>query len=361
MKSSLINLAVALMFLLGGQVVPATAQSPILPGQDTNAKKDEKKKVRNPLISDLTDPMKAFRDQGEAPGKKGSTEAVLQMTPGLGGDPLAGLSLPESELSPDLQTLLQFARNPTSQARYRAATSPPHPGSYFPDLSTLGTPMWAERPQRDGLGRITSLTDASGTHTTFSYGPKGFTGMKVDRRGPLNADRGSAGRLLRGNPQRGFFGQYPIFNNLQWGQVTGGDLQVNPLSNSTLGLHNSDGTRSFTTHDLLGRPIYRFDARGKISFNRYGPHGNLIGSIGSDGRLTLYNHDSLGRRNFAVDSSGNRILMDQDRFGSTILQTPDGNVMRTGGLYGPQKPMGEIGTGAPERKSRTEPENSSKG
>ena len=60
--------------------------------------------------------------------------------------------------------------------------------------------------------------------------------------------------------------------------------------------------------------------------------------------MTLFGHDAQGRRNYAVDSTGSRILLDQDRKGSAVIRTPDGKVLKTGGDFGALKPMG-ISTG----------------
>jgi YD repeat-containing protein len=243
------------------------------------------------------------------------------------------------EISPDLLMLLEMSRSPTSQARYRAQNAPPHPGTFFQDVSTLGIGRWAERPQRDGLGRITAMTDASGNRSTFRYGARGFEGMHLEPRGPLDPRWGQTGLLLRKNPARGFFSKRPIFNDPQDESRIEGGRWVSPLSNATQSVHSPMGGRFFTRYDVLGRPMYSFDASGKLSFNRYGPHGNLIGTYNARGKLTLFGHDTRGRRNFAVDSSGSRILLDQDRKGGAVIRTPDGKVIKTGGDFGDLKPQ----------------------
>jgi len=311
--------------------------------KDTSKKSDgqeEESRPRKSLISDLTDPMRAKRPGTGVKGDESSSESILRMTPGLGGDPLAGLGASGTKISPDLRMLLDISRSRSNQARYRAQHSPPHPGTYFQDISTLGLGRWAERPQRDGLGRITSMTDASGNRSNFRYGTGGFEGMSLEPRGPLNPRWGQTGLLLKENPERGFFAKRPVFNSQQDESGIEGRRWVSPLSNATQSAHSPEGGRFFTRYDVLGRPVYSFDASGKLSFNRYGPHGNLVGTYNAQGKLTLFGHDVRGRRNYAVDSTGSRILLDQNRGGSAVIRTPDGKVIKTGGDFGALKPRG---------------------
>jgi len=339
------------------EMPPANAPSiaPQDSAQNTDDKKQDKKdasdgkKDPRPLISDLTDPMRFIWPKREADEEGQPTpESVLRLVPGLGGDALAGLVESEVDLSPDVRMMLQYSRSPVNAARFRAAVAPHRWRDPSVLFSTSGVPAWAEREQRDEFGRITSMTDALGNRTRFSYDDKGFVGAEADPAGPVNPRWGNAGLLIQRNPQRGNFDERPIFDYDAWGfrAGRGGRLDVSPFANQTdSNLNPKTGSRSFTTYDLMGRPLYRYDGKGRLSFNRYGPGGQLLGTYDSSGQLTLFGHDSLGRRNFTVDSLGNRMLVDQDR-GNAVMRSSDGNVIRTNSMSSTIPTIGIFGKGA---------------
>ena len=263
--------------------------------------------------------------------------SLLEMVQGMGGDALAGLNESEEEnISTDLRMLLDFARSPANDARRRAATAPERDEHSFLLMSTSGFPNWSEKEERDAYGRITGLSDALGNRTRITYDQNGFVRADADPVGPLNTRLGDRGGLIQRNPQRGLFGERAVFDDASFPYRTrlGARLDTSPLSNVTQSQVNTTGGRSFTTYDLMGRPMYTYDSKGRLSFTRYSPWGQAVGTYNDKGQFTLYGHDTQGRRNFAVDARGNRILMDHDRDGHTVIRTADGKTTAIGSARG---------------------------
>jgi YD repeat-containing protein len=319
------------------------------------------KKDPRPLISDMTDPMRViWPKRATQPGETGQDQptptSVLRLVPGLGGDALNDLVESEVDLSPDVRMMLRYSRNPANAARFRAAVAPHRWRDPSVLFSTRGVRKWSEREQRDELGRITSMTDSLGNRTDIKYDDRGFAGAESDPAGPLNPRWGNAGRLIQRNPQRNSYQERPIFDYTPWEQRArkGARLEVSPFANRTeSNLNPRTGARSFTSYDLTGRPIYRYDGKGRLSFNRYGPGGQLLGTYDSTGRLTLFGHDRLGRRNFSADSVGNRMLVDQER-GNAVMRTGDGRVIRTNSMTSPIPTTGTFGQGFPKNLSEAQ-------
>jgi hypothetical protein len=295
-----------------------------------------------PRISDLTHPMRAKRvgKPAKADEPAAATESLLRMVPGLGGDALAGLSRSETELSPDVRMLIQFSRMPGSQARRRAAVALAQRQSRFFNTNTRGAPTWSERAQRDGAGRITSMRDAAGNRTRFRYDEQGMVRMDAEPVGPTNPKLGARAGSMR-NPQRGGLGTRPIFDykSFAYRGTSGARLHNTPLSHFTVSrFDDRTGGRSYTTHDVQGRPTIRVDSKGKISLNRYDSMGRMIGTYDGSGRLTITNHDELGRPNFGVDPFGNRAMLDGNRSGGMVLGTAQGSIFKAGGAFGQMNP-----------------------
>lgn len=318
-----------------------TRQKPQEKPQEKIPEKTPEKESAKPRISDLTNPMRAKRVGKQNKGdSESSPETLLRLVPGLGGDALTGLSSSEATLSPDVQMLIRFSRMPGSRAGRRAAVAMRQRNSRFFNLATTGAPTWAEREQRDGRGRITSMRGAGGNRVKFEYDDQGMVRMQAEAVGPHNPKLGDSAGSMR-NPQRGGLGTRPVFDNKSFAYrgTKGPRLGTSPLSHYTSSkFDDRTGGRSFTTHDVGGRPSIRIDSKGKITLNRYDSFGRLIGSYDANGKLTIINHDELGRPNFGVDPFGNRAMLDPNRMGGVILGTNNGEIYKGGGNYGQLKP-----------------------
>ncbi|MBN2490535.1 MAG: RHS repeat protein [Planctomycetes bacterium] len=357
MKPSL-QRALPVLLLLGAAVAAAAQErAPGAPDADRapeERRDGEPQDREKPTISDLTDPMRTLRPATGSTRKATAADDLLRLVPGRGGDVLAGLVESEQDLSPDLRLLLDFLRDPTNDARQRAVAAPPAEMKPFLLFNTAGIPLWGEQEQRDAFGRITSMADALGNRTHFRYDARGLAGVEAEPIGPLNLRWGDSGRLVQENPQRGGLEERPIFDNVpqEFRAARAPFLTASPYSLVTEQRVHPDGGHSFTVYDLMGRPVYTYDARGNLTLNRYGPGGQLMGTYDAQGRLTLYGHDALGRRNFAVDSQGNRILVDHDRQGSGVLGTADGEAVKVGGSYVPARPVDPVEGTAPAGATR---------
>ena len=285
-------------------------------------------------VLDLVDPSRSRKrtKPKEIETDQESANAVLRMTPGLGGNPLGGLSEEVTDqLSADLKALLQITNRTGQRDALDRVSRPPHDGSGFPKISTLGVPSWTEQPTRDAMGRITNLTDANGNRLAFQYGKTGnFRGMKAEAVGHFNVDRGPGG-TARPSVALGRFGRYPA----GFGNPTAIDrrfthngavrkLPSSPFAETTVGTLERNGGRTFATFNLLGREAYRYDSRGRLLLNQYSPAGNLMGTYDENGRLTLYGGST------AFTPGGGRVMATPQ---GSVLRTKDGALVNTSAPY----------------------------
>lgn len=263
---------------------------------------------------------------------------LLQIRGGYAGNALRGLRNDPNPTSPAVDALVELLNSPAALHAEESLGSPPDVQAY----NTSRIPAWAERPGRDGRGRITELADASGNRMRFRWDENGFAGMEALARGPFNPDFTPAGSL-RDHPSLGRMSGLPegmgnpkgldVFFTHQNHRPT---HVTSPYLDFTQSKIGNNGKRSFMTYDAFGRPVSTWGSDGKLKLHHYGPTGVLLGTYDDKGRLMMLGHDGSGRHHSAFTEDA-RALTRQSGIGGVYLRGNDGSQVRSvAGFHGLQ-------------------------
>ncbi len=173
---------------------------------------------------------------------------------------------------------------------------------------------------RDGLGRITALTNPNGDTRTYSYDARGDLTEVTDFAG--NATQfvyDEAHNLVRVIDPRGFTPGTLIYNEA--GQIV---AMIDPDGNRVEISYDTVNNQQIVTDRLGNTTIFSFDAAG-----------NLIATTNALGESTSFTYDTDGRmltrtdplgavHAFTYDSDG-RLLTETDALGGTTARSYDAN------------------------------------
>ena len=165
---------------------------------------------------------------------------------------------------------------------------------------------------RDGLGRISTITDPAGNVITYDY----------DAYGDLVASTDQAGNTTR-----------YLYNN------THGLLEIiDPLGRGiSRNIYDDDGRLTATidaegnridyTHDLPGRQEIVTDRNNNVTVFLYDDDGNVTGQTDALGNTTTFNYDANGNQLARVDALGNVSTRSYDASDNVLSETDSlGNV-----------------------------------
>ncbi len=301
---------------------------------DTEVTGSDREKKANGGVLDL---LKPARPTGATSGEQPRTISdLLQIRGGYAGNALRGLRNDPNPASPGVDTLAELMNAPSTLHAEEILSSPPDVQAF----NTSRIPAWAERPGRDGRGRITEMADASGNRMRFRWNEKGFAGLEALPRGPFNPDFTPAGSL-RDHPGLGRLSGLPE----GMGNPKGLDVffthqnhrpvhVTSPYLDATQSKIGNNGKRAFMTYDAFGRPLSTWGSDGKLKLHHYGPTGVLLGSYDATGKLMMLGHDGSGRHHSAFKHNA-RALTRQSGIGGTYLRGDDGTQVRSvAGFHG---------------------------
>ncbi len=185
----------------------------------------------------------------------------------------------------------------------------------------------------DGLGRRIAVSDPLGQITRFAYNALGAQTAMTDANGIVTAYAYDALNRLSAVTENQRIGESA---NQETNVVTRYAYDV--LGNRTVITNARAYTQSFTTYDVLGRPVSVEDALGNRTFTAYDALGRRTVVTDADGLVTHYVYDGLNRLveiqysdatvEYVYDALGRRTMM-TDTSGVTTYQYDDlGRVIR---------------------------------
>jgi RHS repeat-associated protein len=165
---------------------------------------------------------------------------------------------------------------------------------------------------RDGLGRVTKITDPNSNVMTYAYDANGDLASFTDRENNATTFtyNGAHGLLTITDP----LGRQPIRNDYD----AGGRLirHTDALGKTIEYTHDVDGRRETVTDRTGGVRVFEYDERG-----------NVVSTVDPDGRVVQQTFDARGNRLSETDPNGNTTIWAYDAADNvTSLRDPAGNL-----------------------------------
>ncbi|RLB37471.1 MAG: hypothetical protein DRH20_07690, partial [Deltaproteobacteria bacterium] len=169
---------------------------------------------------------------------------------------------------------------------------------------------------RDGLDRITAITDPAGNSITYEYDAEGDLVSVTDRTGNLTAFEYASG----GSHYLSAIHD-PSGNVAQRNEYDGEGRLVATIDGA--------GNRIEFTHDIDSRQEVTRDRRGHVTVREYDSRGNITARIDALGHRWEYTYDSFGNRLTETDPLGHTKRTVYDDKGHVIREIDAlGNVLR---------------------------------
>ena len=166
---------------------------------------------------------------------------------------------------------------------------------------------------RDGLGRITAITDPAGNAMSYGYDARGDLVAFHDREdNPTTFTYNASHGLLTIEDSRGI---QPIRNEYD-------------ESGRLLRHTDALGKTIEYTHDVAGRQEIVTDRLGRVRLFEYNERGKVVREVDPDGHATLRTFDTRGNRTSETDPLGNKTTYTFDAQDNVLsISDPMGNVV----------------------------------